>query len=152
MCLSISVRVSPIEGKLIHFLLRFYSFLFKISGNKVVCFRHFCGHFSNISSLSFFPINFFYVLYFSKSKPMRLFSKSYILIQWVKTNSDKIVYFVVFFVLILQMFVHFHCSFSIYHTMNVSPCAYFQNLRLFFWLIKIISDKMCFGHFNVCFK
>jgi hypothetical protein len=59
---------------------------------------------------------------------------------------------VAFFILILQMCVHFHCSFSIYHTMNVSPCAYFQNLRLFFWWIKIISDKMCFGHFNVCFK
>ena len=146
MCLSISVRVSPIEGKLIHFLLRFYSFLFKISGNKVVCFRHFCGHFSNISSLSFFPINFFYVLYFSKSKPMRLFSKSYILIQWVKTNSDKIVYFCGIFCLNSSNDCPFSLFFSIYHTMNVSPCAYFQNLRLFFWWIKIISDKtMCFG-------
>ena len=94
MCLSISVSVSPIEGKLIRFLLRFYSFLIKIGRNKVVCFGHFYGHFRNIYPLcNFFLINFFYVLYFIESKPMRLLSKSYILIQWVNIDSDKIVYF-----------------------------------------------------------
>ena len=145
MCLSISVRVSPIEGKLIHFLLRFYSFLFKISGNKVVCFRHFYGHFSNISSLSFFPINFFYVLYFSKSKPMRLFSKSYILIQWVKTNSDKIVYFLWHF---LFEFFKWLSIFTVFFNLSHNECKPMRLLsksKVIFWWIKTISDKIvCF--------
>ena len=145
MCLSISVRVSPIEGKLIHFLLRFYSFLFKISGNKVVCFRHFCGHFSNISSLSFFPINFFYVLYFSKSKPMRLFLKSYILIQWVKTNSDKIVYFCGIFCFDSSNVCQFSLLFFNLSHNECKPMRLLSKSKVIFWWIKTISDKIvCF--------